>query len=54
MAYFVRIFSMLSSSIHTLPGIVLEDVKNYVVRPACYNFMIFLSICQIMVECIKD
>jgi len=40
MAYFVRIF-LISSSIHTLPGIVLKDMKNSVVRTACYNFMTF-------------
>jgi len=52
-AYFIRIF-LLSSNIHTLPAIVLEDMKNSVVRTACYNIMIFFSGCQIIVECIED
>jgi hypothetical protein len=52
MAYFIRIF-LLSSSIHTLPGIVLEDMKNSVIGSACY-FVIFFSNCQIIVECIED
>jgi len=41
MVYFVRIFLLLSS-IHTISGIVLEDMKNSIVRTAC-NFMIFFS-----------
>jgi len=53
MAYLIRIF-LLSSSIRALPGIVLGDVKNSVVRTAFYNIMIFFSNCQIIVECIED
>jgi hypothetical protein len=54
MAYFIRIF-MLSSSIHALPCIVLEDMKNSVVRTACYTFKKFcFSSCKIIVECIDD